>query len=66
MTDNTNSIVIKSAENVTLARMMREIGSHSFRKGISTFLSSVCSGPSVIAIYLRAGWSLGKMIYFNL
>jgi len=61
MTDNTNS-----AENVTLARMMREIGSHCFRKGISSFLSSPCSGPSAIVIYLRAGWSLGKMIYFNL
>lgn len=45
--------------------IIAEIGSHSFRKGISTFLSSLCSGPSAIAIYLRAGWSLGKMIYFN-
>jgi hypothetical protein len=42
-----------------LGILIAEIGSHSFRKGISTFLSSLCSGPSAIAIYLRAGWSLG-------
>lgn len=35
------------------------IETHSFRKGIATFLSSLTSGPTPIAIYLRAGWSLG-------
>ena len=31
------------------------IGTHSFRKGISSFLSGTPGGPTVIAIYLRAG-----------
>lgn len=36
-----------------------DIGTHSFRKGVASFLSGMVSGPSPIAIYLRAGWSLG-------
>lgn len=38
-----------------------EIGTHSFRKGIASFLSCLTGGPSAIAIYLRAGWSLGAV-----
>ena len=38
-----------------------EVGTHSFRKGVATFLSGMVSGPSPIAIYLRAGWSLGPV-----
>lgn len=38
-----------------------QIGTHSFRKGVATFLSSMVGGPSPIAIYLRAGWSLGPV-----
>ena len=37
------------------------IGTHSFRKGIATFLSGTPGGPTAIAIYLRAGWSLGPV-----
>lgn len=37
------------------------IGTHSFRKGIATFLSGSPGGPTAIAIYLRAGWSLGPV-----
>lgn len=37
----------------------REFGTHSFRKGITTHCGSMISGPSVIAVFLRAGWSLG-------
>ena len=44
-----------------LGVIILEIGTHSFRKGIATFLSSICGGPSSIAIYLRAGWSLGNL-----
>ncbi len=36
-----------------------DIGTHSFRKGIACFLAGTPGGPSPIAIYLRAGWSLG-------
>ena len=37
------------------------IGTHSFRKGIASFLSGTPGGPTAIAIYLRAGWSLGPV-----
>ena len=37
------------------------IGTHSFRKGIATFFSGTPGGPTAIAIYLRAGWSLGPV-----
>ena len=38
-----------------------EIGTHSFRKGVANFLSALAGGPSAVAIYLRAGWSLGPV-----
>ena len=37
------------------------IGTHSFRKGIASFLSGTPEGPTSISIYLRAGWSLGPV-----
>jgi hypothetical protein len=37
------------------------IGTHSLRKGVVSFLlTCLHGGPSVIAIYLRAGWSIGN------
>jgi len=41
--------------------VLADIGSHSFRKGIATFLSGMPGGPSPVSIYLRAGWSLGPV-----
>lgn len=38
-----------------------DYGTHSFRKGIATYSSGFIGGPSVIAIFLRAGWSLGQV-----
>ena len=32
-----------------------DIGTHSMRKGIATFMCSMIGGPSPIAVYLRAG-----------
>jgi hypothetical protein len=46
---------------VIMGIIILSIGSHSFRKGISTFLAALPGGPSAIAIYLRAGWSLGPV-----
>jgi hypothetical protein len=37
------------------------MGSHSFRKGIASFLTSLPGGPNPICIFLRAGWSLGQV-----
>jgi hypothetical protein len=39
------------------------IGTHSFRKGITFFLSGTPGGPTAISIYLRAGWSLTVTIH---
>ena len=38
-----------------------DLGTHSIRKGVSTFLSGIPGGPTAISIYLRAGWSLGNV-----
>lgn len=48
-----------AADLMAMGIMIMEIGTHSFRKGIATFLAGLTSGPTAIAIYLRAGWSLG-------
>lgn len=49
------------SELLSLGLVIEDIGTHSFRKGVATGLSSMCGGPSPIAIYLRAGWSLGPV-----
>lgn len=52
--------------NVTfLAEMgitIAEVGTHSFRKGIASFINGLPGGPSPVSIYIRAGWSLGKVV----
>ena len=40
---------------------VKELGTHSFRKGVATYLCGMPGGPTAIAIYLRAGWSLGNV-----
>ncbi len=40
---------------------IKDLGTHSFRKGTATYLSGMPGGPTAIAIYLRAGWSLGNV-----
>jgi hypothetical protein len=46
---------------VELGVDINDIGTHSFRKGVAEFLSGMVGGASPIAIYLRAGWSLGPV-----
>ena len=43
---------------LVLGIMILDIGTHSLRKGVATFLSGLIAGPTAIAIYIRAGWSL--------
>ena len=38
-----------------------DFGTHSNRKGVATYVSSCPAGPSMISIFLRAGWSLGSV-----
>ena len=44
-----------------------EIGLHSVRKGVSTYLASMPGGPAPAALCLRGGWSMGQVkdIYFH-
>jgi hypothetical protein len=44
-----------------LGHSPKDFGTHSFRKGIATYCSGFIGGPSIIAIFLRAGWSLGQV-----
>ena len=50
-----------TSELLLMGIIIAEIGTHSFRKGVANFLSALCGGPSSVAIYLRAGWSLGPV-----
>ena len=39
-----------------------DYGSHSFRKGIASFVAGFIGGPGrIISIFLRAGWSVGPV-----
>jgi hypothetical protein len=38
-----------------------DFGTHSFRKGITSFVSGFIGGPGIISIFLRAGWSCGAV-----
>lgn len=40
---------------------MKDFGTHSFRKGVSSYLSSVMDGPGNIPIFNRLGWSIGNV-----
>ncbi|ETV89803.1 hypothetical protein H310_15367, partial [Aphanomyces invadans] len=40
---------------------INDVGTHSFRKGVSTALSNTPGGPEAVAVWLRAGWSLGSV-----
>jgi hypothetical protein len=39
----------------------RDIGTHSFRKGAATYCLGFPQCPDWISVFLRAGWSLGKV-----
>ncbi len=38
-----------------------DYGTHSFRKGIASFVAGFIGGPGIITIFLRAGWSVGPV-----
>ncbi|KAL7560043.1 hypothetical protein ACA910_000082 [Epithemia clementina (nom. ined.)] len=44
-----------------------DIGTHSIRKGSTTFLSSLPSGPPPTATCIRGGWTMGhvKVVYMR-
>jgi hypothetical protein len=56
-----NALGENSNDLLVMGILIVEIGTHSFRKGIASFLACLTGGPTAIAIYLRAGWSLGAV-----
>ena len=52
---NNKEVLKNQGTNISMS------GTHSFRKGIASFLSGTPGGASAISIYLRAGWSLGSV-----
>lgn len=55
-------MLIHSASSLqALGNTSFEIGSHSFRKGVATFVAGCPAGPSPVNVFLRAGWSLGAV-----
>ena len=53
--------VLSPEQLATLALNILDVGSHSIRKGVATFLSNICGGPSMVSIFIRIGWSLGNV-----
>ena len=41
---------------------IKDIGTHSTRKGAASYCVSMPNGPSTIQILLRAGWSIGNVL----
>jgi hypothetical protein len=52
---------LSESEFMVLGFSPNELGTHSFRKGASTYASSKNGGPSMVAIYHRAGWCIGNV-----
>ncbi len=52
---------LSETERMELGVLIEEFGTHSCRKGVATYLSSNPAGPSMVSIFLRAGWSLGNV-----
>ena len=46
---------------IDMGLLVADLGTHSFRKGVTNYLHGMVGGPSIISIYLRAGWSLGPV-----
>ena len=45
----------------------KEIGFHSIRKGVTTYYcAGVHPDPPIVSVYLRAGWTIGRVKERNL
>lgn len=53
---------LNEQEASTLGTKKCHIGTHSARKGAVSYLAALPGGPSIISIFLRAGWSLGNTL----
>lgn len=50
---------LSEADASLLGASKTDIGTHSARKGAPSYVLSLPAGPSTVATYLRAGWSVG-------
>ncbi|RLO04603.1 hypothetical protein DYB28_012043 [Aphanomyces astaci] len=50
-----------AAEMSTYGVLVKDIGTHSFRKGVASELSNTPGGPEAVNVWLRAGWTLGTV-----
>ncbi|KAH9118466.1 hypothetical protein AeMF1_008402, partial [Aphanomyces euteiches] len=48
-------------ELLCLGVSVKEVGTHSFRKGVASELSNSPGGPTPVSVHLRAGWTLGPV-----
>jgi hypothetical protein len=39
----------------------KQLGTHSVRKGAASYCAGMINGPSMVHVFLRAGWSLGNV-----
>jgi hypothetical protein len=45
----------------TLGYHVKDIGTHSIRKGSASLVASLSGDPSAAAICIQAGWTMGKV-----
>ncbi|KAF0762897.1 hypothetical protein AaE_003254, partial [Aphanomyces astaci] len=53
--------VLHSAEMSSFGVLVKDIGTHSFRKGVASELSNTLGGLEAVNVWLRAGWTLGSV-----
>jgi hypothetical protein len=57
-------VVLKELSNDEVNEVgvkVNKLGTHSIRKGSTSYCSGMVAGPSPVQIYLRAGWSIGNV-----
>ena len=52
---------LQENESSCLGCKPNEIGTQSIRKGAATYCTGMMNGPSIVQIFIRAGWSLGQI-----
>lgn len=52
---------LSDVEIAQLGANKDQIGTQSVRKGAASYCATMVAGPSVVDVYLRAGWSLGNV-----
>jgi hypothetical protein len=52
---------VSESQKMLLGSDVKDIGTHSARKGASTHALGMVGGPTPVQVFLRAGWSLGNV-----